>query len=79
MSHSPSTIYLSDSYWDPGHPYRFRTWLRTHLPGQLSGLFGKGDDCAAAGGWHRWYKQDSATSGCYHCNIVVTGQLWEGR
>ena len=19
-------------YWDPGHPYRWRTWIRVHLP-----------------------------------------------
>ncbi|MBT2766153.1 DUF2306 domain-containing protein [Stenotrophomonas sp. ISL-67] len=54
-------------------PYRWRTALRQHLPWWLinRGFAGKGKDCAAHGGAHSWYNIDGATSGCYHCRVVV--------
>ena len=64
-------------YWDPGHPYRVRTWLRPHLPSALTRLAPPGLDCEAVGGWHRWYNQDERHSGCYHCQVVAHGRLWE--
>jgi hypothetical protein len=65
------------SHWDPGHPYRFRTWLRTHLPDALLWAAPKGKDCDTVGGEHWWYNIDGATSGCYHCDVVRPGRLWE--
>jgi hypothetical protein len=66
-------------YWDPGHPYRWRTWLRTKLPWLIikMGFFNKADDCATAGGKHWWYKHDSSHSACYHCKVVRAGRLWK--
>ena len=66
--------------WDPGHPYRFRTWLRGHLPWLLIdfGVANKGEDCEKAGGEHWWYNQDNENSGCYHCRVVRPGRLWRG-
>jgi hypothetical protein len=67
------------SYWDAGHPYRWRTWIRVHLPWFLIdlGLAAKGDDCERAGGDHWWYNKDGVSSGCMHCKVVRSGQLWE--
>jgi len=64
--------------WEEGHPYKWRTWIRTHLPWPLIdlGFARKGRDCEAAGGRHHWYNSDEKTSGCYHCEIVRPGQLW---
>jgi hypothetical protein len=66
-------------YWDPGHPYRWRTWLRGRLPGSLveRGVAGKGEDCDKVGGQHWWYNRDGHNSACYHCKVVRPGQLWE--
>jgi hypothetical protein len=66
-------------YWDPGHPYRWRTWLRTKLPWILIniGLIKKGEDCEKVGGKHWWYKQNREHSACYHCKVVRRGQLWK--
>ena len=65
--------------WDPEHPYRWRTWIRSHLPWFLInlGFAAKAKDCEAIGAEHRWYNRDDTTSGCYHCEIVRTGRLWE--
>lgn len=67
-----------DSYWDPGHPYRYRTWIRARLPMALIdlGVAGKGADCEKVGGWHRWYNVDGQSSACYHCRAARSGQLW---
>jgi hypothetical protein len=64
--------------WEEKHPYRWRTWIRTHLPWFLIdlGIARKGRDCEAVGGWHHWYNIDDISSGCYHCEIVRPGQLW---
>ena len=65
--------------WDPGHPYRWRTWLRGRLPWTLInlGLAAKGADCERVGGAHHWYNADDRNSGCYHCTVVRPGQLWK--
>jgi len=62
-----------------GGPYRWRTWLRTHLPWFLInfGIASKGKDCEAAGGRHEWYNNDGESSGCYHCKIIRRGELWD--
>jgi len=67
------------AHWDPCHPYRWRTWIRTKLPWFLIdlGVVPKGKDCAQVGGEHWWYNRDGVTSGCYHCEIVRPGQLWK--
>ena len=73
---------MPQAYWDRGHPYRFRTWFRSHLPWWLIklGLVDKGEDCEAVGASHWWYKRDQRSSGCYHCRVTRSGQLWrEGR
>ncbi len=64
--------------WDKGHPYCWRTWIRSNLPWSLSnlGLANKGKDCEEVGGRHKWYNIDNETSGCYHCEIEREGQLW---
>jgi hypothetical protein len=69
------------SMWDPGHPYRLRTWFRVHLPWWIInlGVANKADDCEKAGGMHRWYKIDDVLSGCYHCRVERHGQLWRDR
>jgi len=38
--------------WDPGHPFRWRTWLRGRLPWPLInlGFAAKGEDCERVGG-----------------------------
>lgn len=65
--------------WDPDHPYRWRTWLRSHLPWAPInlGAASKGEDCERVGGYHHWYNKDGMSSGCYHCEIVREGQLWK--
>lgn len=67
--------------WEQKHPYRWRTWVRTHLPWFLIdlGIAKKGRDCEAVGGWHHWYNIDDKSSGCYHCEIVRPGRLWNDR
>jgi hypothetical protein len=67
------------AHWDPRHPYRWRTWIRTRLPWFLIdlGVAHKANDCAAVGGEHWWYNRDDVTSGCYHCDVVRPGQLWK--
>ena len=62
-----------------GGPYRKKTWLRTYLPWFLInlGLAKKGNDCESKGGSHEWYNIDNQISGCYHCNVVRTGKLWQ--
>ena len=58
-------------YWDAGHPYRYRLWIRRRLPWWLInlGVADKGRDCEAVGGWHRWYKSTEEIDGCYHCGV----------
>ena len=65
--------------WDPGHPFRWRTWLRGRLPWPFInlGFAAKGEDCERVGGQHHWYNIDHRTSGCYHCEVVRPGQLWK--
>jgi len=65
--------------WEAGHPYRWRTWIRTRLPWFLInlGMAAKGRDCETAGGEHHWYNRDGNTSGCYHCEVIRPGRLWE--
>jgi hypothetical protein len=63
-------------YWDAGHPYRVRTWLRSRVPWFLVRLLPNGHDCTAAGGSHWWYNIDGERSGCYHCRVVADGELW---
>lgn len=64
-----------------GGPYRSRTWIRSILPWFLInlGLAAKGKDCELVGGKHEWYNIDNESSGCYHCEIVKIGQLWETK
>lgn len=66
-------------YWDPDHPYRWRTWLRASLPWFLinRGVAAKGEDCEKVGAKHWWYKSDDLHSACYHCNVVREGELWK--
>ena len=61
--------------WEDKHPYRWRTWIRAHLPWFLIdfGIARKGHDCEAVGGWHHWYNVDDGSSGCYHCEVVRPG------
>jgi len=58
--------------WDAGHPYRYRVWVRRHLPWWLInlGVADKGRDCEAVGAWHRWYKSTEEMDGCYHCKAT---------
>jgi hypothetical protein len=67
--------------WEKDHPFRWRTWIRTHLPWFPIdlGVAGKGRDCEAVGGWHHWYNIDNESSGCYHREVARPGQLWNGR
>jgi len=67
------------TFWDSGHPYRWRTWIRTKLPWFLIdlGVASKGQDCEQAGGRHWWYNHDNVTSGCMHCEVTRSGQLWK--
>ena len=60
-------------------PYRWRTALRRHLPWFLIdwGVAAKGADCERQGGSHEWYNRDGIHSGCYHCQVVRAGRLWE--
>jgi hypothetical protein len=62
-----------------GGPYRFRTFLRGHLPWFIIdlGFVDKGSDCEAEGGLHEWYNVDNKISACYHCKIEKEGQLWK--
>jgi hypothetical protein len=64
--------------WDPDNPYRWRTWLRGHLPWTIInlGIVDKGDDCEQRGGEHHWYNEGEGQSGCYHCKVVRPGELW---
>ena len=48
--------------------YRWRTWLRTHLPYVLSDRIAKGrGDCGA----HEWYRSEGTTWRCYHCVVGI--------
>jgi len=69
------------AYFDSKHPYRWRTWLRTHLPWFLInlGLAAKAQDCEAVGARHWWYNTDTQNSACYHCEVVRAGQLWRSQ
>jgi len=65
--------------FDKGHPYRWRTWIRCHLPWFLIdlGIAKKAVDCGQVDAEHHWYNQDNEYSACYHCDIVRQGQLWK--
>lgn len=41
------------------------------------GLFAKGRDCDARGGQHEWYNLDGKNTGCYLCEVIRPGRLWE--
>lgn len=65
-------------------PYVLRSVIRKNLPNFLYdffvdrlGLFGKGSDCEAVGGSHKWYNQDNTNSACYYCEVTRSGRLWE--
>jgi len=48
--------------------YRWRTWIRGHVPWALVDWFPKGPkDC----GQHRWHAWDDGTDRCYHCVVGV--------
>lgn len=48
--------------------YRWRTRLRTMLPGPIARVIPKGRaDC----GNHEWYKQDDHVDRCYHCVVGI--------
>jgi hypothetical protein len=68
-----------NNYWDTGHPFCLRTWIRSLLPSFLLklGIASKGEDCEELGGNHRWYNIDGQNSGCYHCKVVRSEQLWD--
>jgi hypothetical protein len=65
--------------WDEGHPYRWRTLLRSRLPWFLInlGVADKGEDCEKVSGTHWWYNKDNVSSACYHCKVVRSGRLWK--
>lgn len=67
--------------WEANHPYRWRTWIRTHLPWFLIdlGIARKAPDCEAIEGWHHWYNINDKSSGCYHCDVVRLGQIWNDQ
>lgn len=48
--------------------YRWRTWMRVHLPYRLIWIAPKGRDC----GDHQWYKSDERTDHCYFCKQQKT-------
>lgn len=46
--------------------YRWRTWMRGHVPWALVDLFPKGlHDC----GQHHWHNFDGVSDHCYHCAV----------
>jgi len=48
--------------------YRWRTWMRGHVPWALVDWFPKGlNDC----GQHEWRAHDERTDRCYHCEVGV--------
>jgi hypothetical protein len=48
--------------------YRWRTWMRGHVPWALVDLFPKGlEDC----GQHEWHNYDDKVDRCYHCEVGV--------
>ena len=59
-------------YWDAGHPYRWRTWIRSKLPWFLInvGIAAKAEDCERVGAEHWWYNRDNESSACYHCEVI---------
>lgn len=59
--------------------YRWRAVVRRRLPWFLLnlGIAKKIPDCSTADGDHEWYNLDDARSGCYHCDVVRPGRLWE--
>jgi hypothetical protein len=67
------------SHWDKHHPYRFRTWVRQYLPQAAlnAGIAQKAANCETVGAAHWWYNKDDVSSGCYHCEVVRSGRLWE--
>lgn len=70
---------MASQLWDPEHPYRWRTWIRAHLPWFLInlGIANKAEDCERVDAQHWWYNIDGQSSGCYHCGVVRPGRLWE--
>jgi len=48
--------------------YRWRTWIRGHVPWAMVDWFPQGlKDC----GQHRWHAYDDDTDRCYHCVVGV--------
>ena len=76
MPHNSVDLHMPDNFWDTRHPHRLWTWLRVHMPGPISDFFPKATDCTTSGGWHRWYNKDELHSVCYHCKVIIEGQLW---
>ncbi len=62
-----------------GGSYRKRSWFRSFLPWFIIdlGIADKGQNCELKGGNHEWYNSDNKNSGCYHCRVVKSGQLWK--
>lgn len=71
---------IQHMHWDPNHPYRWRTWLRSHLPWFLIdlGLARKASNCENIGAEHWWYNVDGVRSACYHCEVIREVRLWRG-
>ncbi len=67
---------IFDSRFNWRHPYGWRTNLRVLLPFWMGALFPKGEDCESRGAQHYWYNQGAGKSGCYYCEVVRLGQLW---
>jgi hypothetical protein len=67
--------------WDATNPHEWRRRWRRRPPWFLIdlGIAAKGKDCEAVGAKHLWYNRDNENSGCYYCEIVRPGRLWEGN
>jgi hypothetical protein len=65
-THDPDL--LLDSVPQHRPRYRWRTWMRGHVPWALVDFFPQGlKDC----GQHEWHAYDKATDRCYHCVVGV--------
>jgi len=56
-----------------------------HLPAQPSsliinlGIAAKTENCEAVSADHWWYNIDDEHSGCYNCEMIKPGRLWQSR
>ena len=57
--------------------YLWRTKVRKYLPWILInlGIAKKGKNCGE--NKHDWYNINNKSSGCYHCEVVKNGKLYE--